>query len=171
MFGTCFLVLSLSIFSMNYRCFSNGLQRYALFLSLQIFSDFFFEKFRFYRFTAFITQIHRHWGWSVTHWNTAKCWNLSFIVAHLNFSNIVLLNKLHFSGQSKERQEWWKDKDGEVDERVGMARRAKVREQQDWRKRGGQARASDGGRTRMAVSEKWGEKPEKSPKHHSGDMH
>ena len=40
-FGTCFLVLSLSVFSMNYRCFSNGLQRYALFLYLQIFLDFF----------------------------------------------------------------------------------------------------------------------------------
>ena len=36
-FGTCFLVLSLSIFSMSYRCFSNGLQRYALFFYLQIF--------------------------------------------------------------------------------------------------------------------------------------
>ena len=42
-FGTCFLVLSLSIFSMSYRCLSNGLQRYALFCSLQIFSDFFFK--------------------------------------------------------------------------------------------------------------------------------
>ena len=40
-FGTCFLVLSLSVFSMNYRCFSNGLQRYALFLYLPIFLDFF----------------------------------------------------------------------------------------------------------------------------------
>ena len=40
-FGTCFLVLSLSVFSMSYRCFSNGLQRYALFCSLQTFSDFF----------------------------------------------------------------------------------------------------------------------------------
>ena len=40
-FGTCFLVLSLSVFSMNYRCFSNGLQRYPLFLYLQIFLDFF----------------------------------------------------------------------------------------------------------------------------------
>ncbi len=39
--GTCFLVLNLSVFSINYRCFSNGLQRYALFYSLQIFSDFF----------------------------------------------------------------------------------------------------------------------------------
>ena len=37
--GTCFLVLNLSVFSINYRCFSNGLQRYALFLYLQIFFD------------------------------------------------------------------------------------------------------------------------------------
>ena len=51
-FGTCFLVLSLSVFSMNYRCFSNGLQRYALFSSLQIFSDFFLIFFIFYRFKS-----------------------------------------------------------------------------------------------------------------------
>ena len=51
-FGTCFLVLSLSVFSMNYRCFSNGLQRYALFSSLQIFSDFFLIFFILYRFKS-----------------------------------------------------------------------------------------------------------------------
>ena len=37
-FGTCFLVLSLSILSMIYRYFPNGLQIYALFSSLQTFS-------------------------------------------------------------------------------------------------------------------------------------
>ena len=37
------LVLCLSILSMNFRRFSNGLQRYALFLYLQIFSNFFFD--------------------------------------------------------------------------------------------------------------------------------
>ena len=43
--GTCFLVLNLSVFSINYRCFSNGLQRYALFLYLQTFLDFFHKNF------------------------------------------------------------------------------------------------------------------------------
>ena len=45
----------------EYRCFSNGLQRYAVFYYLQTFFDFFFKNFTINHFThrnfSFFTQI------------------------------------------------------------------------------------------------------------------